>query len=110
MKKIPFSIILIPIILLGGCFVNTQDYDDETKEKAKNNVEKFIRNNYENIETIEFEEVKESPMGSVRVTGKVNGEVEFDAGLHSDTLEIGSLGTNEGFPEVKEECKEQTCE
>ncbi|MBF0707697.1 MULTISPECIES: DUF1433 domain-containing protein [Bacillaceae] len=88
----------------------SENYDDETKRKAKESVESFLVNNYENINSVEFTNVYQSEMGSLNVDGTINnGESDFSAGIEND-FSIGSIGLGEGFPEIKEECREETCD
>jgi len=110
MKKFPLLLILVSIILLGGCLVNSQDYDDETIEQANNIVESYFKNNYKNVETIEFIGVEKGQLGGMMVKGEVNGEAEFSVSMDEDSFNIGSIGTNDDFPDRKEECKEQECD
>ena len=110
MKRIPLLAILISIILLGGCFVNSQDYDNETIEKAKEVAESYIKNNYQDIETVEFIGVEESPMGGMWVNGKVNGKAGFTIDMDEKVFKVMGAGLKEGFPELKEECKNGGCD
>lgn len=85
------------------------DYDDETSINAKESAKNFLESNYHGINSIELEEPYTSPMGSMTIEGKVNKEVGFTITLDDD-LVVSGIGTNEGFPEVKEECKEKMCD
>ncbi|MDY0404067.1 DUF1433 domain-containing protein [Virgibacillus sp. 179-BFC.A HS] len=69
--------ILVIILLLTGCFANSDDYSDTTIEKAQKTVESYIRNNYEDVKTIEFNDDHSNPMGGLMVRGKVNGQAGF---------------------------------
>ncbi|MDP4549675.1 DUF1433 domain-containing protein [Alkalihalobacillus macyae] len=89
---------------------NNNEYDDETKIKAKKTVERFLMNNYENIDTVEFTSVDQSEMGGLNVDGTINdGEAEFSAGIEND-FSVGSIGLGEGFPEIKDACMVETCD
>lgn len=101
-------ITIISIILLGGCGVK-EKYDDETVVKAKEATQSYIENNFKDIESIKLEEPYESPMGSMKVDGTVNEEAEFSISLNKD-FTVGSLSLDEGFPELKDECIEKSCE
>ncbi|MDY0404062.1 DUF1433 domain-containing protein [Virgibacillus sp. 179-BFC.A HS] len=58
--------------------MNSQKYDDETINKAKKAVESYIHNNYDDIETIAFEDEDYSnPMGGMLIEGTVNGSTSF---------------------------------
>ncbi len=118
MKIFTFFIIIIEsIILLGGCNVNTNksNFDEQTINQAKETAESFLRNNYENIQTIEFSEEYSNPMGGLMIRGTVNEQedanfsidIDIDSG---DKLQVGSIGKGKDFPEEKEECKERFCD
>jgi len=109
---IPISIIFTFSILLAGCSMNKQQhYDDKTIQIAKEKVESYIRNNYENIDTIEFDnDDYSSPMGGMMIDGTVNGKAGFSADIDPKSFRIGSMGLKKGFPERKEECKKETCD
>lgn len=99
------------IILLGGCGVNSNDqtHDKEFVAKAEEKAEKYIRNNYNGVETVEFSDDHSSPMGNFALRGTVNGNAKFEMDV-DDSLFIGGISEGEGFPEIKEECKEVACE
>ncbi|MDP4549684.1 hypothetical protein Q9251_02165 [Alkalihalobacillus macyae] len=106
-----FLLFIAILLLLAACNGNThsEDYDNETKEKAKASVEEFITSNYEEIDSVEMTRVYQSEMGGLNVDGTVNGgAARFSAGIESD-FSVGSLGLGEGFPEMKEACKERIC-
>ncbi|MEN1969807.1 DUF1433 domain-containing protein [Lentibacillus sp. N15] len=86
------------------------EYDDKTIKKAQEKVESFIRNNYRNVETVEFEPVKPHPMGGIAILGTVNNSAGFTADIDMDTFRVMSLGEKMGFPEVKEECEDEVCD
>ncbi len=74
-NKVLVLLAVIEISLGNGC--NNQNYEKETIEKAKEVAESYIKNNYEDFDTIEFSSVEESPMGDMILTGEVNGEAGF---------------------------------
>lgn len=91
--------------------MNSQKYDDETIEKAKKSVESYLRNNYQDIETVEFDDDDySSPMGGMMIDGTVNGKAGFSADIDEQTLRVGSMGLKKGFPGRKEKCKKKTCD
>ncbi|WP_283152666.1 hypothetical protein [Guptibacillus hwajinpoensis] len=99
-------------VLLGACgfFSQGNDYDEETIDKAKKSVERFILHNYEEIESVEITRSYESEMGGLNVDGTINGgEAEFSAGIEND-FSVGSIGLGEGFPEIKKACLVETCD
>ncbi|WP_162985924.1 hypothetical protein [Virgibacillus sp. Bac330] len=81
------------------------NYDEKTTAKAKQITESCIKNNFKNIQSIDLEEPFQSEMGALTIEGTVNNKAGFHVTLN-DKLKILSIGTNEGFPERKEECKE----
>jgi hypothetical protein len=105
-----FTLFFSIIILLGGCFVKSREnYDEETNAKAKKITESYLRNNFKNIQSVELEEPFQSEMGALTVEGTVNNKAGFHV-TFNDKLKILSIGTNEGFPDRKEECKKKTCD
>jgi hypothetical protein len=111
MKKIHSNIILliISILLIGGCNVNENDdtYDKETIEKAKKTTEDYLRNNYVDVRLIELDEPYQSKMGSLSIEGTVNDK-GFTIHLNED-FTVSSIGKKKGFPNKREECKERDC-
>ncbi|MDY0404066.1 DUF1433 domain-containing protein [Virgibacillus sp. 179-BFC.A HS] len=85
------------IILLGGCFVNSQKFDDATIMKAKKSVESYIRNNYNDIHKVEFDNDYSHPMGGIMIKGIVNEKAGFTADVDPDDLQIISLGKKQVF-------------
>lgn len=85
-------------------------YSDETIQKARQTVESYLRNNYKDIETVEFNNDFSSPMGGMMVRGTVNDEAGFTVDIDPETFEVMGLGEKTGFPERKEECKDQECD
>lgn len=90
---------------------DNNNFDKETIEKAKKKVESYIRNNYQDIETVEFnDDDYSSPMGGLMIRGTVNGKAGFSADIDPKSFRVGSLGLKDGFPEVKPECAEEICD
>ncbi len=100
LKKLIFPLFVISI-LLGGCFVKKDDYDAETVEKAVVATENYLKEKYNDIETIEIEKVYRSPMGGMTVDGTVNNKYEFSIGVEESDFSIGSMVETDGFPERK---------
>ncbi|MCA0172131.1 DUF1433 domain-containing protein [Bacillus sp. RAR_GA_16] len=108
---------LIAILLafsLGACNVNSvnssnERYDQEFIAKAKDKAEQYIRNNYNGVETVEFSNDHSSPMGNFALRGTVNGEAKFEMDI-SQSFFIGGISEGDGFPKIKEECIEVSCE
>lgn len=89
--------------------MNSENYNQETINKAKETVESYINNNYKDIKSIEIKDVYENPMGELTVDGTVNESSKFNIGLESD-FTIGSIGRGKGFPDKKDECQNKTCD
>ncbi len=109
--KILLCFITAIIILLGGCNVNQEEhiYDDQTIAKAKEATQNFIKNNFEGVKSIEVEEPYRSPMGAMKSKGKVNREFEFTITIN-ENYSVDGISVDEGFPKMKEECKEKACD
>ena len=96
-----------------------EDYDLETREQAAAVAESYLRNNYEDIETIEIERISRR---SVSEDMKLNGIVNtygFVIILDESDLtveEIGIYNSTEGLsapyekPERKAECLDADCD
>lgn len=109
MKLKIISLISI-IILLTGCSIDEEDYDQQAIEKAEASVESYLINNYKNIESVEIDKFYKSPMGGMTADGTVNKKYEFNIGVEESDFTIGSMAEHEGFPERKDECKSKTCD
>ncbi|PAF34854.1 hypothetical protein CHH69_13630, partial [Terribacillus saccharophilus] len=106
MKNVFLLFLIIALIFsVSGC---AEKYDDKTIRKAEEATITFINNNFEGVHSIELEEPYQSPMGSLTVPGTVNG-AGFTASLNKD-FTIAGIGSEEGFPELREDCVEKTCE
>lgn len=91
--------------------MNSPKYDDATIDKAKKVVDSYIRNNYEDIETVEFDDDDySSPVGGMMIDGTVNGKVGFSASIDEESFHVGSMGLKKGFPPLKKECKKKICD
>ncbi|WP_053217272.1 DUF1433 domain-containing protein [Virgibacillus senegalensis] len=109
MREITFIILLI-LLTLAGCNVNTNTFDEQTIIQAKETAESYLRNNFESIHTIMFSEDYSNPMGGLMIRGTVNGKAGFSASVDPKEFTVNSLGEKEGFPKVKDECKEKVCD
>ncbi|AUJ24631.1 hypothetical protein A21D_01550 [Virgibacillus dokdonensis] len=89
---------------------SNNNYDDKTISKAREKVESYLRHNYENINSVEFNDDMSDPMGGLMIRGTVNGKAEFSASVDPKEFKVNSMGEKEGFPKVKEECKEEVCD
>ncbi|NWO12681.1 DUF1433 domain-containing protein [Virgibacillus sp.] len=86
------------------------NYDKKTIDKAKETVESYLRNNYENVNEVEFSNDTSDPMGGLMIRGSINGVAEFSVSIDPESFIVRSLAEKENFPERKEECKEKTCD
>ncbi|WP_176087305.1 DUF1433 domain-containing protein [Virgibacillus dokdonensis] len=92
---------------------NKETLDENTIRKAKNTAESYLKNNYKNIDKIEFSDNYSSPMAGFMIRGIVNNNKEANFSIDMDVnnnFEIGSVGTGEKFPDMKEECKDEDCD
>ncbi|SHI02355.1 Protein of unknown function [Virgibacillus chiguensis] len=117
MKKLLILIFLtVTIILLGGCFVksNEEDFNNNTILKAEKTIESYLSNNFKNIHTITFKKNDYStPMGGMVISGTVNNNEKATFSIDVDyenDFKIISSAVGKEFPERKEECKEKTCD
>lgn len=108
MKKLNISLLLIILLLIfTGC---TEEYDEETITKAKQSAESYLRNNYQNVESIELGEPYQSPMGSMTVDGTVNNSKAFSISLNEDLTVASLVIQSDDFPEEKAACRKKSCE
>lgn len=98
------------LTLLGGCFMETADYDKKTTAEASETAENYLKENYQDIESVEIEKVFRSPMGGMKVNGTVNNQFNFSLGLEESDFSIRGNATGEGFPARKEDYDLETRE
>src|SRR5699024_11512184 len=110
MKKIISFILIALLILLGGCSMNSADYDKETIEKAEAAAKSYLENNYTDIESVEIEKVYRDEMGGMSISGTVNNKALFSIGIDEHKFNVRSIGEGKGFPEIKEECEKVDCD
>lgn len=103
MKRI---VLFLSFTIQIGCGV---EQDPEQIDKAEASVERYLIANFQNIESVEFNNSPSAPMGGLVLEGTVNGEATFNIGVHDDYT-VGGIGKGEGFPERKEECQEHSCD
>ncbi|AUJ24358.1 DUF1433 domain-containing protein [Virgibacillus dokdonensis] len=85
-----------------------ENLDENTIQKAKNTAESYLKNNYKNIDKIEFSDDYSSLMEGFMIRGIVNNNNEANFSIDMDVnnnFEIGSVGTGEKFPDKKEEVR-----
>ena len=90
--------------------MNSADYDKETIEKAEAAAKSYLKNNYEDIKSIEIEKTFKGPLGGLNVEGTVNEKYFFNLDVEQPDFNIGSIGVRKGFPKKKAECKEKDCD
>lgn len=126
MKKISIIITILFLIITGGWLILKAIQETKLLQEEKPSIEKYLKYNYENIETVTLTEVKVNPTGVPHILGYVNNNtaMTFDAGIYNDHFEgdLSSIGeiplkqTNKtvkyGFKNVadieKEEAEQQT--
>lgn len=88
MKKIFIVIILLFIITIGLLILKVIQ---ETKllQEAKPRIEKYLKYNYKNIESVSFIDVKTNPTGVQHIIGYVNNDKEtyFNVGIYNNKFE-----------------------
>ncbi|WLR59084.1 DUF1433 domain-containing protein [Guptibacillus hwajinpoensis] len=103
MKRLVF---FLSFTILIGCGV---EQDPEQIDKAEASVERYLKANFQNVESVEFNNSPSAPMGGLVLEGTVNGEATFNIGVNEDYT-VGGIGKGEGFPERKEACREHSCD
>ncbi|WP_371017989.1 DUF1433 domain-containing protein [Pseudalkalibacillus sp. JSM 102089] len=103
MKRI---VLFLSFTILIGCGV---EQDPEQIDKAEASVERYLKANFQNVESVEFNNSPSAPMGGLVLEGTVNGETTFNIGINEDYT-VGGIGKGEGFPERKKACLEHSCD
>ncbi|MBC1228593.1 DUF1433 domain-containing protein [Listeria booriae] len=87
-------ILLLLIIITGGwLFVNHQQKEkaiDTIAKEEQPRIEKYIRYNYNDIESVHFTDITINPTGIPHVEGYVNNDKDawFDAGIYDKHFEV----------------------
>ena len=55
--------VIILTIFLGGCFMKSNDFDEDTTKRAGETAESYVKSNFQDIETVEIKKVYRGPMG-----------------------------------------------
>lgn len=78
--------------------------DDKLIAEEKPRIEKYLKYNYENIDTVTITHVKYNPTGIPHLRGYVNGDKElaFDAGIYDEHFETALNITSDDFPNTKD--------
>ncbi|HLR15010.1 MAG TPA: hypothetical protein VK144_04245 [Bacillota bacterium] len=103
-------ILFVFSVIVSGCSKNTSDYDKETIKRAETVAKSYLENNYTDIKSVEIEKVYRGEMGGMEVSGTVNNKYEFGMGINESDFTVGSVGRGKGFPDMKEECKDKSCD
>ncbi|HLR15012.1 MAG TPA: hypothetical protein VK144_04255 [Bacillota bacterium] len=104
------SVLIITVLFVSGCFASASDYDKETIEKAEATAKSYLENNFTDIKSVEIEKVYRGEMGGMEVAGTVNNKHTFSMGINESDFTVGSVGRGKGFPDLKEECKDKSCD
>ena len=101
--------LLLVLTLLGGCFMR-RDYSKKTMAEAESAAENYLKENYQNINSVEILEMRESPMGGMMIEGTVNNQAEFVIAMDESVMKVQSISLGEGFPDRKEDYDLETRE
>lgn len=88
---------------------NTDNYDKETVQKARETVDSYLHSNYAGIDSIEFDDDHTHPMGGMTIRGTINDNADFSVDIDDDFV-IAGIGEGKGFPDLKDECKDKVCD
>ncbi|MGY3779252.1 DUF1433 domain-containing protein [Isobaculum melis] len=91
MKKKKIVILFFVFILIGGVYLKKEADKKKLLETEGPRIEKYLKHNYENYESITFETVVVSPTGTPHIKGYVNNdpELKFDIGISRDHFNAG---------------------
>nr|WP_246369343.1 DUF1433 domain-containing protein [Listeria rustica] len=107
------GILLLFSITGGVLFVKHEiNKREEAREEADNKliaeekprIEKYLKYNYENIDSVTVTEVVHNPTGIPHIMGYVNGDkkLSFDAGVYDERFEGALDATGDSFPYTKD--------
>ncbi|MGG0256590.1 DUF1433 domain-containing protein [Bacillus toyonensis] len=93
MKKTVMVVFLIILIIAGGYmgmkYVDKKEQEEQFWKKQEIRIEKYIRYNIKNVQSITFTKREVSPMGIPAVYGYINDDKELDF--------IASISTTKNF-------------
>ncbi|MGY3779201.1 DUF1433 domain-containing protein [Isobaculum melis] len=92
MKKKKIIIIIILLVLIGGGYYLKEEFDKKKLIETEGpRIEKYLKYNYENYESITFDTVVVNPTGIPHIKGYVNNnpELKFDVGIYDDHFNAG---------------------
>lgn len=95
MKKIVIFILITIFIITGGWLIMKAIQEKEFIKVEGPRIEKFLKYNYEGIETVTFIDTKVSPMGVPYVEGYVNDnkDMSFSADIYKEHFETALSST-----------------
>lgn len=89
MKKTVMVVFAIIFIITGGYigmkYVDKKEQEEQFWKKQEARVEKYIRYNIKDVQSIKFKEHSVSPMGVPRLKGYINNNEELDFIAHIST-------------------------
>jgi len=97
MKKTFIMITSVFLIITGGWLILKAIQETNFLQTEKPRIEKYLKYNYENIETVTFEKVTKSSMGVPHIEGYVNNnkDMSFDAGVYDKHFEAALDSTGD---------------
>jgi len=104
MKKNNFMIIIVLIILiLGGIYLKQKSDEDTLLKAEQDRIEKYLKYNYLNIQTVILTKAKKMPTGTIHIYGYINNDKEFSfyAPISSEHFK-GGINFNKIIPEYKD--------
>ncbi|MGY3779200.1 DUF1433 domain-containing protein [Isobaculum melis] len=107
MKKNRIIIVVILLILISGYFLKKEWDKKKLIETEGPRIEKYLKYNFKDIETVQFTKVIINPTGVPHIKGYFNNEENtFDAGIYSEHFE-GALDFT-GFITPKHQFDDET--
>lgn len=103
MRRLYMILITIAIIIAGVSVLKI--YKDKKEfDNASEITITYIKDNFEDINTIEVTETEYSPIGTIFVSGYINDnhDLYFNSNVNPEQKMVNSIHTSEKFPEAKE--------
>lgn len=84
--KIVLIILIFLLLVIGGRYIMKKIEESKIMSEEKPRIEKFLKYNYEGIETVTLTDVIINATGIPHVKGYVNGDknLSFDAGIYEE--------------------------
>lgn len=97
MKKTFIIITILLFIITGGWLFLKSIQETKFLNEEKPRIEKYLKYNYENIETVTLTKVVVTPMGVPHIEGFVNNnpDMNFDAGIYDKHFEQALSSTGD---------------